>query len=76
MTKHPFTAHLLLEKPLVQKKVDLMVPAGVTYIEVLNQYITKPGVAYIVLVGGVVVESDQVIQPGDEIRCVPQINGG
>lgn len=69
-------AHLVLDKPLVKKKIDLMVPAGKTYNEVLRQYIIKPGVAYIVLVDGVVVELDQVIQPGDEIRCVPQIIGG
>ena len=69
-------AHLVLDKPLVKKKIDLMVPAGGTYNELLKQYITKPGVAYIVLVDGVVVELDHVIQPGDEIRCVPQIIGG
>ena len=75
-TKNSMLAHLVLEKPLVQKKIDIMVPAGEIYNEILKQYITKPGVAYVILVDGVVVESDQVIQPGDEIRCVPQIIGG
>ena len=76
MTQDPASAHLILDKPLVQKKIDLEVSAGQSYYEVLKQYITKPGVAYVVLVHGVVVDMHQEIQPGDEIRCVPQIVGG
>jgi sulfur carrier protein ThiS len=33
-------------------------------------------VAYVVLVNGVVVDQNQIIQPEDEIRCIPQIIGG
>ena len=69
-------AHLILDKPLVAKKINTFVTAGQKYSEVLPQYITKPGVAYVVLVNGIVVDMDQEIQPGDEIRCVPQIIGG
>lgn len=69
-------AHLILDKPLVAKKIDTHIAAGKTYAEVLAQFITKPGVAYVVLVNGVVVDMNQEIQPGDEIRCVPQIIGG
>ncbi len=70
------TAHLILDKPLVEKKMDLMIPAGQSYYEVLKQYITKPGVAYVVLVNGLVVDMQEEIRPDDEIRCVPQIIGG
>jgi sulfur carrier protein ThiS len=69
-------AHLVLDKPLVDKKIDIFITAGQKYCEVLPQFITKPGVAYVVLVNGVVVDMDQEVQPGDEIRCVPQIIGG
>jgi sulfur carrier protein ThiS len=73
---NPGSAHLILGKPLVASKVDTQVAAGKSYSEVLKQFITKPGVAYVVLVNGVVVDMNQEIQPGDEIRCVPQIIGG
>ncbi len=69
-------AHLILDKPLVAKKIDTFITAGQKYSEVLPIYITKPGVAYVVLVNGIVVDMKQEIQPGDEIRCVPQIIGG
>lgn len=74
--KRPELAHLILDKPLVAKKIDTFVTAGQKYSEVLPKLITKPGVAYVVLVNGVVVDMDQETQPGDEIRCVPQIIGG
>ena len=69
-------AHLILDKPLVAKKIETFVTAGQKFSEVLPHFITKPGVAYVVLVNGIVVDLDQHIQPGDEIRCVPQIIGG
>jgi molybdopterin converting factor small subunit len=69
-------AHLILEKPLVAKKIDTDIQAGKSYAEVLAQYITKPGVAYVAIVNGVVVDLNEKVQPGDEIRCVPQIIGG
>ena len=69
-------AHLILDKPLVAKKIDTTIDAGKTYAEVLAHYITKPGVAYVVIVNGLVVDMHDRIQPGDEIRCVPQIIGG
>lgn len=56
--------------------MDLMIPTGQSYYEVLKQYITKPGVAYVVLVNGLVVDMQEEIRPDDEIRCVPQIIGG
>jgi sulfur carrier protein ThiS len=70
------SAHLILDKPLVAQRIDVEVPAGQRYTEVLKRYITKPGVAYVVLVDGVVVDQNEIIQPGVEIRCVPQIIGG
>jgi sulfur carrier protein ThiS len=69
-------AHLVLDKPLVVKKIETHIVAGKTYAEVLAHYITKPGVAYVVIVNGLVVDMHDKIQPGDEIRCVPQIIGG
>lgn len=70
------SAHLILDKPLVAQRIDVEVAAGQRYTVVLEQYITKPGLAYVVLVDGVVVDQDEKIQPGTEIRCVPQIIGG
>jgi len=74
--KNSAMAHVVLDKPLVAQRIDIQVFAGQSYAEVLKKYITKPGVAYVVLVHGVVVDMHQEIQPGDEIRCVPQIVGG
>lgn len=70
------SAHLILEKPLVAQRIELEVAAGQLYSDVLKRFITKPGVAYVVLVDGVVVDQNEIIQPGVEIRCVPQIIGG
>jgi hypothetical protein len=70
------SAHLILDKPLVAQRIEVEIAAGQLYSEVLNRYITKPGVAYVVLVDGVVVDQNEIIQPGVEIRCVPQIIGG
>jgi sulfur carrier protein ThiS len=69
-------AHLILDKPLVSLRIDIEIEAGQSCSDVLNEFITKPGVAFVVLVNGVVVDKNQIIQPGDEIRCVPQIIGG
>jgi molybdopterin converting factor small subunit len=69
-------AHLILDKPLVAEKIDTHVAAGKTYAEMLAQFITKPGVAYVVIVNGMVIDMNEQIQPGDEVRCVPQIIGG
>lgn len=69
-------AHLILDKPLVAEKIDTYIAAGKTYTEVLADFITKPGVAYVAIVNGVVVDLKEKVQPGDEIRCVPQIIGG
>lgn len=78
LSKRNFTesAHLILEKPLVAQRIEAEVAAGQRYTDVLKQYIIKPGVAYVVLVDGVVVDQNEIIQPGEEIRCVPQIIGG
>ena len=70
------SAHLILDKPLVAQRIEAEVAAGQRYTDVLKRFITKPGVAYIVLVDGVVVDQNEIIQPGVEIRCVPQIVGG
>jgi hypothetical protein len=70
------SAHLILDKPLVAQRVEAEIAAGQRYTDVLKRYITKPGVAYIVLGDGVVVDQNEIIQPGVEIRCVPQIIGG
>ncbi len=70
------SAHLILDEPLVAERIDVQVAAGQRYIVVLKRYITKPGLAYIVLADGVVVDQNETIPPGTEIRCVPQIIGG
>lgn len=70
------SAHLILDEPLVAKRIDVYVAAGQIYSVVLKQYIIKPGVSYVVLVDGLVVDQSETIQPGTEIRCVPQIVGG
>ncbi|MBW6473901.1 MAG: hypothetical protein K0B14_12285 [Anaerolineaceae bacterium] len=70
------SAHLILDKPLVAQRIEAEVAAGQRYTDVLQRFITKPGVAYVVLVDGVVVDQNEIIQPGVEIRCVPQIIGG
>ncbi len=77
-SKSKFTesAHLILDKPLVAQRIEAEVAAGQRYKDVLKRYIIKPGVAYIVLVDGVVVDQNEIIPPGVEIRCVPQIIGG
>lgn len=77
-TNSKFTkpAQLILDRPLVEQRIEAEVAAGQCYTDVLKLYITKPGVAYVVLVDGVVVDQNEIIQPGVEIRCVPQIIGG
>jgi sulfur carrier protein ThiS len=70
------SAHLILDKPLVSRHIEVDIEAGRSFSDVLKKYITKPGVAYVVLVNGVVVDQNQIIQPDDEIRCIPQIIGG
>jgi len=70
------SAQLILDKPLVAQRMEVEVAAGQRYTDVLKRFITKPGVAYVVLVDGVVVDQNEIIQPGVEIRCVPQIIGG
>ena len=70
------SANLILDKPLVEQRMEVEVAVGQSYADVLKSYITKPGVAYVVLVNGVVIDQNLTIQPGDVIRCVPQIVGG
>ncbi len=70
------SAHLVLDEPLVAERIDVQVAAGQIYSVVLKQYITKPGLAYVILADGMVVDQSETIQPGTEIRCVPQIVGG
>lgn len=78
LSKSNFTepAHLILDKPLVSQRMEVEVGAGQRLSDVLKRFITKPGVAYVVLVDGVVVDQNEIIQPGVEIRCIPQIIGG
>ena len=70
------SAHLILDKPLVSRHIEIDIEADQSFSDVLKKYITKPGVAYVVLVNGVVVDQNRIIQPDDEIRCIPQIIGG
>jgi len=70
------SAQLILDKPLVEQRMEVEVAAGQRYSDVLKRFIAKPGVAYVVLVDGVVIDQNEIIQPGVEIRCVPQIIGG
>ena len=77
-SKSKFTesAHLILDKPLVAQRIEAEVAAGQRYTDVLKRYIINPGVAYVVLVDGVVVDQNEIIPQGVEIRCIPQIIGG
>ena len=70
------SAHLILKEPLVAERIDVHVAANQPHSVVLKQYITNPSLAYVVLVDGLVVDQSETIQPGTEIRCVPQIVGG
>lgn len=70
------SAHLILKEPLVAERVDEYVAAGQSYGVVLKRFIINPGLAYVVLVDGLVVDQSETIRPGTEIRCVPQIVGG
>jgi sulfur carrier protein ThiS len=73
---NPEFARLTLDKPLVDERIILEVAAGQTLRAALKDLIVKPGVAYVVMVNGKVVDQAELIQPGDEIRCLPQIVGG
>lgn len=70
------SAHLILDKPLTTKRMDILVPATGTYRALLARFIIDPGAAYIPLVNGEVADLDGEIQAGDEIRAVAQIVGG
>ncbi len=70
------SAHLILDKPLVAQRVDVDVEAGQRYAVILRRYLTQSDLAYVVLVDGVVVDQNEIIQPNTEIRCALQIVGG
>lgn len=69
-------AHLHLEKPLVAEKMTIAVPAGKNLRDILADVKIEAGFAFVVVVNGVVSESNIIIQAGDEIHCLPQITGG
>ena len=73
---HFITATLIIDKPLVERKTTFEVMAGQTLRDALKDIIMKPGMAYIMLINGQVVDQNIIIQPGDQIRCLPQISGG
>ena len=69
-------ATLILDKPLVNEKIRVQLAPGSKLTEFLASIEIKPGFAFVVLVNGLVSESDIIVQSGDEIRCLPQITGG
>jgi sulfur carrier protein ThiS len=44
--------------------------------EALKNIKIRPGLSFVILVNGIVVDRQEMINPGDEIRCLPQILGG
>lgn len=69
-------ATLHIDKPLVEQKMSLQIPAGTTLKETLSAITFKAGFSFIVLVNGRVSESNYCVSAGDEIHCLPQITGG
>jgi sulfur carrier protein ThiS len=74
--QQPNSASLTIDYPLVEKKMVLQVPAGQTLKEVLKDLKIRPGLSFVILVNGLVVDQQIMINSGDEIRCLPQILGG
>ncbi len=69
-------ATLHLEKPLVSEKVIFQIPAGENLQKILEQVEICPGFAFVVMINGLVSESNIIVNAGDEIHCLPQITGG
>ncbi len=69
-------AILFLDKPMVEEKIRMQIPAGTKLNDVLASIVIKPGFAFVVMVNGLVSESDIIVNAGDEIHCLPQISGG
>ena len=74
--QHHNDAIITMDYPLVEKKLVLHVPAGQTLQQALKNIKIRPGLSFVILVNGLVVDSQEMINPGDEIRCLPQILGG
>lgn len=69
-------AVLTLDRPFVDRKIELYLPVGTCLQAYLPKVITAPGLAYVVLVNGRVSDLDYCVRRGDEILCLPQIAGG
>ncbi len=72
----PLFATLTIDKPLVESKTTFQVKAGKILRDTIKDTLIKPGMAYVILINGQVVDQNVIIQPGDQIRCLPQITGG
>jgi len=70
------SASLTIDYPLVEEKMVLQVPAGQSLQEALRDLKIRPGLSFVILVNGVVVDQQVMVNSGDEIRCLPQILGG
>ena len=69
-------ASLILDKPLVDHKTVLSIPGGSYLRDVLSGIRINSGFAFVVLINGIVSDSDCYVQHGDVIHCLPQIIGG
>jgi sulfur carrier protein ThiS len=69
-------AELLLDPPMVQKRVHIHVPAGQMLREALEEMNFHPVQPVVALVNGKVCDLNYRLQPGDKVRFLAQISGG
>ncbi|MAT41214.1 MAG: hypothetical protein CL609_02655 [Anaerolineaceae bacterium] len=74
--KEPETALLILDKPLVDHKLEMRLPEGVYLNEIVKTLKIKPGLSFVLLVNGQVSDGNYYVKHGDIINCIPQIVGG
>jgi molybdopterin converting factor small subunit len=72
----PGHAELLLDHPLVGKRVVVLVPAGQSLRDALLGLDLTSIQPVIALVNGVVNDLNYTLQPGDKVRFLAQISGG
>lgn len=69
-------AELLLERPLVEDRIKILVTAGQTLHEALSGLNLKRTQPVIALVNGTVCDLSYRLNPGDSVRFLVQISGG
>lgn len=74
--KRPETALLILDKPLVDQKIEKKLLQGDYLNDIVQTLTIKPGLSFVLLVNGQVSDGNYYVKNGDVIHCVPQIVGG